>query len=209
MEHCGNHQLMKPKKGDVMKKTKMLFAVLSLAIFATIFAGCGSDSNTTTTPGALAVTTASPMPAATIGTFYSQSLTASGGTSPYTWALAPASAALPAWLTLSNAGTLSGTPPTGAVNVSFTVIVTDSAIPAGTDTKALSIVVGTTPPPPPTFNALAFYTANCKGCHTLGVRSAAQITTAIANIGAMSSFRAGGTNALTATQISAIAAVSF
>jgi len=192
-----------------MKKTKMLFAVLSLAILATIFAGCGSDSNTTTTaPGALAITTTSPLAVGTVGTVYAPvTLAASGGTPPYTWALASGSAALPAGLSLT-AGVISGTP-TAPTTSNFTVTVTDSATPAGTATKALSIVVGTTPPPPPTFDALAFYTANCKGCHTLGVRTAAQITAAIAAQSAMSSFRTGGTNALTAAQITAIAAVSF
>jgi Putative Ig domain len=195
-----------------MKKTKMLFAVLSLAVLATIIAGCGSDSNTTTTaPGALAVTTVSPMIAATIGTPYSQSLTASGGTAPYVWALAPGSIALPAWLTLSTTGTLSGTPPTGAVTANFTVMVTDTATPAGNATKALSIPVGSTPP---VFDALAFYNASCintgAGCHTaLGVRTAAQITTAIASFSPMTSrFSATGSTPLTAAQITAIAAAS-
>ena len=73
-----------------MKKTKMLLAVLFLAIITTIIAGCGNNS-TSTAPGALAVTTASPLPAATIGTAYSQTLAASGGTAPYTWALATGS----------------------------------------------------------------------------------------------------------------------
>jgi large repetitive protein len=192
-----------------MKKTKKLLTVLFLVIISTIIAGCGDDS-TPTTPGALSVTTASPLPAATIGTPYNQTLTPSGGTAPYTWTLATGSAALPAWLTLSTSGTLSGTPPTGAVAANFTVMVTDSATPAGTATKAFSIPVGSAPP---VFNALTFYDTSCintgAGCHpTLGGRSAGQITTAIANIGAMSSFRAGGTNPLTPAQINAIAAVS-
>ena len=188
-----------------MKKTKKLLAVLFLAIITTIIAGCGNNS-TSTAPGALAVTTASPLPAATIGTAYSQTLAASGGTAPYTWALATGSAALPAWLSLSTAGIISGTPPTGAVTANFTVMVTDSATPAGTATKALSIAVGSTSQ---VFDALAFYTNICKSCHGLGVRSAAQITTAISSINAMSRFRTTGSNPLTADQIAAIAAASF
>jgi hypothetical protein len=151
----------------------------------------------------LTVTTASPLPAATIGTAYSQTFAASGGTSPYTWALASGSAALPAGLTLT-AGVISGTP-TSAGTVSVNIMVTDAA--AATATKVFSITVGTTQPP--AFDALTFYTTNCKGCHTLGVRTAAQITAAIAAQSAMSQFRAGGANALTAAQITAIAAVSF
>jgi subtilase family serine protease len=52
-------------------------------------------------------------------------LTATGGTSPYTWAVN--SGSLPAGLTLSNAGVISGTPIASAVGMStFTVKVTDS-----------------------------------------------------------------------------------
>ncbi len=54
------------------------------------------------------VTTATPLPGATVGTPYSQSLAAAGGTGPYTWALA--SGSLPAGLSLSSAGVVSGTP---------------------------------------------------------------------------------------------------
>lgn len=55
----------------------------------------------------------------------------------------------------------------------------------------------------PAFDALATYNSVCLGCHgTLGVRTAAQITTAIANIGSMKSLT------YTAAQISAMAAVS-
>jgi len=64
--------------------------------------------------------------AGTIGVPYSQTLTASGGTTPYTWAVM--SGSLPSGLSLSNAGVLSGTP-TGAGNSPsiFTVSITDSA----------------------------------------------------------------------------------
>ena len=51
---------------------------------------------------ALTVTTSS-LPGGTVGTPYSQTLAASGGTPPYTWALATGT--LPAGLTLSTGGT--------------------------------------------------------------------------------------------------------
>lgn len=83
----------------------------------------------------LAVTTSS-LPGGTVAAPYSQTLAASGGTSPYTWSIA--SGALPRGLTLSSAGVISGTP-TAAATSPFTVKATDSA--GATATAALSIVV--------------------------------------------------------------------
>src|SRR6185503_1549032 len=80
------------------------------------------------TPPTLAVTTSS-LPGGTVGTAYSQSLAASGGTPPYSWSLA--SGTLPAGLSLSTAGTISGTP-TAAGNSAFTVRVTDAASQSAT-----------------------------------------------------------------------------
>ncbi|HWG75152.1 MAG TPA: putative Ig domain-containing protein [Acidimicrobiales bacterium] len=91
----------------------------------------------TATP--LSVTTTSPLPAATQNAVYSDTLAATGGTSPYTWALASGST-LPAGLALSAAGVISGTP-TVTGTFTFGVTATDSATPAGTATKALSLTV--------------------------------------------------------------------
>lgn len=55
---------------------------------------------------------------------YSQTITASGGTAPYSYSLT--SGALPAGLTLNSNGTISGTP-TAAGNYSFGLTVTDSS----------------------------------------------------------------------------------
>jgi hypothetical protein len=69
------------------------------------------------------ITTTSPLPAATIGIAYAQNLAASGGKSPYNWT----STNLPAWLSLSSAGALTGTPPVNTPSsVSFNTTVTDS-----------------------------------------------------------------------------------
>jgi large repetitive protein len=71
------------------------------------------------------------------GQTYSQTLSASGGSSPYTWSIS--SGNLPPGLTLnSSTGTISGTP-TSSNTYYFTVTVTDSANPANTDTANLSI----------------------------------------------------------------------
>ena len=84
---------------------------------------------------ALSVTTSS-LPTGTIGTTYSQTLAATGGTTPYTWS--KKSGTLPAGLTLSTAGVISGKPTTAGTST-FTVQVKDKA--AKTATKSLSITV--------------------------------------------------------------------
>ena len=66
-------------------------------------------------------------------------LTASGGATPYAWSVI--SGSLPAGLTLSAAGVISGTPTTEGTS-NFTVQVTDSESPAATATQALSITIG-------------------------------------------------------------------
>ncbi len=72
------------------------------------------------------------------------SLTAVGGTRPYTWALASGSAALPAGLALNPAtGVISGTPATSTGSPFSGVVVqaTDSATPAGTATQAMTFTI--------------------------------------------------------------------
>jgi hypothetical protein len=81
----------------------------------------------------------SALPGGTVGTSYSATLSASGGTPPYSWAIA--SGSLPSGLTLSTGGVITGTPSTTGSS-SFTVQVTDSTTPtAQTATRALSISV--------------------------------------------------------------------
>src|SRR5271157_5666469 len=95
-------------------------------------------------PPPLTITTNS-LPAATIGTAYSQTLQATGGVPSYSWSITAGS--LPAGLNLSSAGVISGTPTgtlTGAIN--FTVTVTDSQTPtAASKSASLSIVVSEPP----------------------------------------------------------------
>ena len=91
-------------------------------------------------PPALTITTAT-LPAAVMGTAYSQTLQATGGVQPYTWSVPPGT--LPAGLTLSSAGVISGTP-TGLATgpIPFTVTVTDVETPTPAATPAgLSIAV--------------------------------------------------------------------
>lgn len=91
----------------------------------------------TTVTAALAITTDSTLPAAMIGTSYSQALSASGGTTPYVWALALGSGSLPPGLSLTSSGIISGTPTTQG-EYYFTVYVTDSVSVAVQKTFSLA-----------------------------------------------------------------------
>jgi hypothetical protein len=76
----------------------------------------GSRAYTLTVGNPQIVMTPTTLPAATAGVAYSQAITASGGTAPYTYTVAYG--ALPAGLSLSQDGTLSGTPTvTGTLDV--------------------------------------------------------------------------------------------
>ncbi|MHC4714185.1 MAG: putative Ig domain-containing protein, partial [Planctomycetota bacterium] len=90
-------------------------------------------------PEDLVITTSS-LPNGTEGVAYSETLAATGGITPYTWAVI--SGSLPAGLSLnSSTGEISGTPTT-AETANFTVEVTDSQTPTpDTDQQALSITI--------------------------------------------------------------------
>jgi hypothetical protein len=84
-----------------------------------------------------AITTGSPLTNGTIGTAYSQTLAASGGTAPYTWSLA--GGALPGGLTLNSAGVISGTPTTNST-FNFTVQLADTYALTASSAFSLTIV---------------------------------------------------------------------
>lgn len=102
----------------------------------------GSDSFTytatntggTSSAATVSITVAAPtlsvtpttLAAGTVGTAYSRSLSASGGQAPYTFSATLASGALPAGLSLSSTGAITGTP-TASCTCSFTVSGTDSS----------------------------------------------------------------------------------
>jgi Peptidase A4 family/Putative Ig domain len=94
------------------------------------------------TPLSIPVTS---LPDAPIGQAYGQSLAASGGTPPYAWSID--SGALPAGLTMSTLGTISGTPTTLS-QTSVTVRVADSG-PTGAQTAMAAITINVVAALPP------------------------------------------------------------
>lgn len=132
-----------PVIGETVPEANETFFVnLSGAINATISdnQGVGTITNddvpVTVSPGTL--------PNGTVATAYSQTITASGGTGPYSFAVT--AGALPAGLTLSAGGAVTGTPNAGG-SFNFTVTATDgSAFPgpfSGSQAYTLTIAAPT------------------------------------------------------------------
>ncbi|MCU1391179.1 MAG: autotransporter protein [Ilumatobacteraceae bacterium] len=97
----------------------------------------GSKSYTVQVVAALSITTAS-VPATQLGAPYSTTIAATGGNPAYTWS----ATGLPAGLTMSSAGVISGTP---TASGTFTVVakVVDST--SSTATRSYSLVVSSVP----------------------------------------------------------------
>ena len=103
--------------------------------------------------GVVTITTA-VLPSGSMGVLYSQTLAASGGLAPYTWCVLgtggtcdPAQATLPAGLSLSAAGVISGTPAANGTPLSFTIQVADSESPVpavGTSNFSITVMSITT-----------------------------------------------------------------
>ncbi len=101
--------------------------------------GIATASITLVVTAVLALTFGAP-PGGQVGFAYSDTLTAAGGTPPYTWSVS--SGALPAGLTLNaSTGVIAGTPTAGGTT-SFTVKVTDSAGKTATQPTSITVVAG-------------------------------------------------------------------
>ena len=115
------------------------------------------------------------LPGGTYNAVYSQTLTASGGVTPYTFAIT--SGALPTGLAFSSSGVLSGTP-TAAGTFTFTVTGTDSSTGTGpfTASHSYSVVIGQasqtitfTPPASPVTYGIAPITLSATSASNLAV----------------------------------------
>lgn len=125
---------------------------LTATVPATLITNLGTASITVQNPGGgvsnsatftisstsapVTITTPATLPLGAVGTFYSQSLSAVGGTPPYSWSLV--SGALPSGLSLSSAGQISGTP-TAAGTLTSTIKVADIASATATQTFSLNV----------------------------------------------------------------------
>src|SRR5271165_3630702 len=98
---------------------------LGLILYALLMSACGGKTPPNG-PSALTITNLSNFPPGAVGDFYQEGLVATGGQQPYTWTID--SGALPAGLSLTTSGVISGTPTTAGMS-SFTVRVTDSQSP--------------------------------------------------------------------------------
>ncbi len=103
----------------------------------------------------------SSLPSATAGSAYSSTLSASGGVPPYSWSVL--SGSLPAGLSLSSGGVISGTP-SGSTTASFSVQAADSL--GSADTQSLTLTVasaGSSPAPSssPSSSTSGGWTPNC------------------------------------------------
>ena len=93
----------------------------------------------TIAPTTLSIATTT-LPSGQVGTAYSATLAASGGTSPYTWSLT--SGTLPAGLTLNAAtGAITGTPTATANATALTFTVTDSSSPTQSKSVSLTLTI--------------------------------------------------------------------
>ncbi len=92
------------------------------------------DFTITVGPGVLSIVPPT-LPASVVGQAFTSTFSATGGTPPYTWNVL--SGSLPAGLTLSTAGVLSGTPTTAGGPTTFTIQVRDNV--GGTATRDVSI----------------------------------------------------------------------
>ena len=138
----------------------------------------GSSSNITVTETLSLSPTSTTLTSGTVGIGYSQNLIASGGSGSYTYALASGST-LPAGLSLSSAGVLTGTPSTTGTTT-FTVAATDtlytnSAGKHYTVSQSYSLMIGQGTP--------AVVVSLSSGINPVFVNNALTFKAAVANAG--------------------------
>jgi hypothetical protein len=125
--------------GGTISGTPTSYGISTFSVTVTDSNGLISNPVTfslTVNPGPLTITTTSPLPSGLTETPYSQTLAATGGIPPYSWALT--AGGLPAGLTLSAAGVVSGNASVAGV-ASFTATVTDSNASTASQTFSVSI----------------------------------------------------------------------
>jgi hypothetical protein len=130
----------------IAPSTGILSGTPTAAASAVSFTVTVTDSASNTASGSYSVTvnvgiginpSGGALPTAYVGTAYSTTLTASGGSGTgYTWS----ATGLPSWLNIAPAtGVLSGTPTAAAAAVNFTIKVTDSASNTGSGSYSVTV----------------------------------------------------------------------
>ncbi|MBS1790829.1 MAG: putative Ig domain-containing protein [Acidobacteria bacterium] len=121
--------------GGLLSGTPGSVGAFNFIVTATDQSGCMAAKAYTLTICSLITVNPATLPSGVVGTNYSQNLTAVGGNAPYSFTF---SGTLPAGLTLSNEGLLSGLPTqTGTFN--FTVTATDTS--SCTGSRSYSVVI--------------------------------------------------------------------
>jgi hypothetical protein len=152
VDYVGGNYALKttsPYHNAATDSTDIGAIIPTITAFTTI---ATSGDNSGGAPANPPVITTSTLPDIPIGVSYSRTLTATGGTTPYTWARI--GGALPTGLSLSSAGVISGLP-TVAETAVFTVQVTDAA--SATDTRALDLTVNELPSLPSSGNRVLVF----------------------------------------------------
>ena len=127
--------------GGVLAGTSVAAGTYSFTVAATDANGCRGTRAYTLTVSCPPITVSpATVPAGTVGSPYSQTLTATGGVGPYVFAIA--SGALPPGLTLSAGGVLSGTPTTPGTS-NFAVTATDANNCSGTRSYSMTVTCPT------------------------------------------------------------------
>ncbi|MFM2183508.1 MAG: hypothetical protein RJB61_1802, partial [Actinomycetota bacterium] len=124
--------------GGVLSGTVATAGSTSFAVRVTDAGGRTDDQDLTLVAVNPVSITTSSLPAATVDAAYSTTLVATGGSGTYTWT----ATGVPAGLSLSSTGVLSGTP-TAAATSSISFTVSDNGTPVRTSTRSLSLVVST------------------------------------------------------------------
>ncbi len=110
----------------------------TLVLLTAVISACGGGGDGGGGSGPLNITSTT-VNDGVVGVAYSQTVAATGGKGTRTFSIS--AGALPAGLTLSAAGAITGTPAGPAGTTNFTVSVSDTAKQPATDTQALSIDV--------------------------------------------------------------------
>lgn len=148
-----------------------------LIIAASDGTNVGTQSYTLVINGGLTVSPAS-LPGAFLNSPYSQTITASGGTGSYSYAVDLTYGPLPSGLSLSSGGVLSGTP-TATGNYGFTIKVTDNGTGIAEQVNYSLAVTN----PPPVANAVSATVAygSTNNPITLNITGGAPVSVAVAS----------------------------